>query len=501
MAKFEITLPDGTVRTVEGETFEDAQRQIRGGGGLVPPPGAPPLERPPPQDPIGARAPTNVEVDEQGRVKTQPFLEAETRKALPLGPEGEFYRHLISRYTGLPLGGETQFDPLVAGLNVLTLGRGRALAPVVRGALPTVQQAVKPFVETVPRRIATGAGLEGTYEAAKAAVEGKPISEVATTGVGGAARGAAKTAAGEVVGGVLSGVLRAGQAGTVREQVRDAVYTTIENSAPWVASRKGIHVPIKTDADIWRIFIKGEGRTNLSDMYQRHINELLVKTGNPQITSTVMVNRKGLATGASVDLKSALQEVQDLGRIAWKRGLPTEQKLVLQAQHRQLQDEIGNALSNHPQHDTVVPFYQDMRRRYAEGKAFLDFMQKIPKVGAGGKISIQAIRDATENAKQVIDLARNHPEGLEELVVALNRGAGPMAGKDVPGIWPALSTTPPFVRPPQLPVVPGWTPYGGPAGRAGIDVAVASGAAPTGLSELIRLIFSKASENPNRPTP
>jgi hypothetical protein len=481
--------PEGstTSRIIEGDTLEDAIRRSTREGAQMPAPAAPPLERPPPQDPIGARAPTDVATDAEGRVLTAPFQERAQREALPLGVVGETARQLASRFTGLPLGGGTQFDPLTAGLNVASLlppvAAARAVPPVVRGAAAVVA----PIVKTPLRRILTGAGIGATESAVPAALEGQPPGDVAGAAAGGAVSGGARTAAGEAIGGALNMAVRSLGAEPVRAGVKQNVYEWFENAVPWITTRQtrqGVtnRIPIKTDQDVYNLFVKGEGFTNLSDNFGREVDHVVQLAGNPQVNIPVLAQKLGTAPGTLVGLDYAIKEAQKMGRAAYAGAGKTEAQQLARETHRKLLGEIETEIRNLPNGAMLGPMWDQARTNYREGLALLTFVQKVPKLTAEGRINIQAIRSATEQAKTILTMSKRAPQLLDDLIDQLNRGGGPLQGVDVAGVPPGLAVTPPrmgpggnllpgvSLMPGQVPTVPGWNPVtANPSARTAFD--------------------------------
>ena len=241
----------------------------------VPPIQPMPMERPPPQDPqlpIGARAPTDVATDEEGRVLTQPFQQQAHREQYPIGIFPEVGRQGVSQVTGIGLGGTTKWDPVQLALNALAV-----VAPPVRGAkaVNPVLRGVQKLASTKTGRIGTGAAAGGAGEVVESIQKGEPLSTAVEEATGGIVGGALKTGVGEALAGGAHLTARMLGAGKVREKVKENVYKALEDAAPWITKRTrgGVvtHTPIKTDQDAYDIFIAGNGQQALRENFGREI--------------------------------------------------------------------------------------------------------------------------------------------------------------------------------------------------------------------------------------
>jgi hypothetical protein len=489
MPRYRYTTPTGEVRIIEAESPEGAMRQTRGGAPAGPPSTPPPT--PAPLPPAVAAAPTDVALDPEGRVLTAPF-QAEAISRMPqaggaaLTPAETLsaIQRGTNLVTGLPVGGGTQFDPLTVGLNVLSfappLAAARAAPPVVRGAA----SLLAPAAQTATRRLATGAAIGALEAAGPAAGAGAPPSEVGGAAFGGAVSGAIRTVPGELLGGGARRTTQALGAGAVRRQVKEETYRAIEEAAPWVTTevREGVtqRVPIRTDADVHRLFIKGDAFKNVGQNYERGIADVVDAAGNPQIVVPTLASRRKAPVGTTVPLREAFEEVSKLGQLAYRGPGDSPTKQAAREAHRAMMGEIEEALGALPNGDLALRRYQQTRDQYKEGLAMTTFLQKVPRLTAGGQVNTQAIRAATEDAKQATALAKRHPKGLDQLIEALNRGEGALVGAERPGVAPSVTISPSIGRggivpglgisPGQLPQVPGWQPWMDPAQRAYVDV-------------------------------
>jgi hypothetical protein len=481
--RYRYTTPTGEVRIIEAESPEAAMRQTRGGTPAGPPPTPPPT--PAPLPPPAAAARTDVALDPEGRVLTAPFQAAAQREALPLGVAGETGRQFVSTMTGLPMGGETKFDPLTLGLNVLSLAPPLAVARVVPPAVRAAASLVAPAAQTATRRVATGAAIGALEAATPKVAEGAPPSEWGPEAFTGAVSGAVRTVPGELVGAGGKRVVQRFGAGRVKRLAKEETYKAIEDAAPWVTTemREGVtqRVPIRTDADVHRLFVRGDAFKNLGDSYERGIGEVVDVAKNPEIVVPTLLARRKAPAGTTIPLREAFAEVSKLGKLAYRGGVDTPAKQAAREAHRAMMGEIEEALGSLPNGDLALGLYQQTRQQYREGLAMTTFLQKVPRLTEGGQVNIQAIRTAAENAKQAIDLAKRHPEGLDKLIEAVNRGAGPLVGAERTGLPPSVTISPSVGRggmvpgltisPGQAPVVPGWEPLS-PAQRAYADVLV-----------------------------
>jgi hypothetical protein len=485
-----------TGEIIDAETPEEAARigAARRGAPPAPVPAAPTSAAPLPTAPAPAPAPptgrTDVALDPEGRVLTAPF-QAEAISRMPqaggaaLTPAETLsaIQRGASAVTGLPLGGGTQFDPLTVGLNVLSLApplaAARAAPPVVRAGAGLLA----PLAQTATRRVATGAAIGALEAAGPATGAGAPPSEVGEAAFGGAVSGAARTLPGELLGGGARRTTQAFGAGAVKRQVKEQTYRAIEEAVPWVTTemREGVsqQVPIRTDADVHRLFVRGDAFRNLGQNFDRSIAHVVDTAGNPRIVVPTLAARRKAPAGTTVDLREAFSEVSKLGQLAYRGAADTPTKQAAREAHRAMMGEIEEALAQQSNGDLALSLYRQAREQYKEGLAMTTFLQKVPKLTAEGQVNTQAIRSAAENAKQAAALAKKFPEGLDQLIEALNRGAGPLVGAERVGAAPSVTISPSLrgglipglgVSPGQLPTVPGWQPFMDPAQRAYLDV-------------------------------
>jgi hypothetical protein len=300
-------------------------------------------------------------------------------------------------------------------MNILSV----ANPAVLPARLAPIARPLAAFGRTAWRRIGTG-GLIGAAEAVPEAIKEKETGEALRTLARGGIWGAGRTAAGEIPGKAFEVGYRGLTFEPIKERIKGAVFEKFGRIAPWISD-----TPIVTNADFHKTFVSDQGIENLGRHFQDEIDQILSVSGNPTITVPSLSARP-------LPLSEAFNEVQKLGRLAWRGGMPTAEKLARQERHIGALDQIENQLTG-----SLKDAWRAARQNYREGHATIELVRKA-NVTKGGDVDLDALRNALDQSERAVAFHKKHPKGLDELIKTLNQGAGPLQGREVPGQLPGL---------------------------------------------------------------